>query len=579
MKLKNPIRQEAVEQQTLYEMRREEGVLQEFRLFGSPGTGKTTTMSTQIRNAVDKHGSEKVVVASFTRTAAAELVGRGLPIPRSNIATLHAHAYRALGRPDLLDSGSWNQHIGASRPAWVLSTQFRESSIEEPDMPRGRTDGDVLLSEYELTRAKMTPVEAIFKEETKAFAIEYEAFKKDNDVIDFTDMIALALQNIDHLPQKPTVGFFDETQDFTPLELSLVRKWGADMEFIVLAGDDDQTLFSFKGATPTAFLHPEVGTDRIRVLPQSYRVPSTIHAHALRFIEQITDRQYKKYMPRYEVDGYDEENRRRIYNDKHIAAGSLNFKQSHIQDRYYVESLIGEAIDLNAKGQSAMFLTACGFQLDLVRNTMRNLGVAFHNPYRTTNGSWNPLGKDGTLKRIATFIYAHERKLRGEQQTWTVGEFLFWADLVNATGTFKRGELSKLKTQDEDNILSSVDLGYIFATFDVMQAAINGDLKWLQRVTKKALQNRIAYLLKCIDRYGFDYLLNNKPKIVIGTIHSVKGGEADHVYLSPDLSFQGYQQYLKNEDATIRQMYVGMTRAFESLHILSPSTNAYARIR
>lgn len=576
---KTPEAEIASEQQTLYDVRRQEGVLQEFRLFGSPGTGKTTTMSAQINNAVTKHGSDRVVVASFTRTAAAELVGRGLPIPKSNIATLHAHAYRALGRPELLDVNNWNRHIGNNRPDWMLSSAFRESSIEEPDMPQGRTEGDKLLSSYELTRAKMIPVEAIFDEATKAFATEYEGFKKDNDVIDFTDMISLALQNIDELPQKPTVGFFDETQDFTPLELSLVRKWGAGMEFIVLAGDDDQTLFSFKGATPTAFLQPEVGSDFIRVLPQSYRVPAAVHRHALEYIEQIKDRQFKKYMPRFEVDGYDEATRRRIYNDKHIANGDLYFKQSHIQDKYFVESLVGDAVRLNEEGKTAMFLTACSYQLDLLRNMMRNKGVAFHNPFRTTNGSWNPLAKDGTLKRIATFIYAKERRLRGDHPTWTVGEFLFWADLVNATGVFKRGQLSKLKATDEEQVLSDADLDTIFHSYEVKQAACAGDFSWLQRNCKKAVANRLAYLLKCIDRYGFEHLLTSKPKIVIGTIHSVKGGEADHVFLSPDLSYQGYQEYLKNQDATIRQMYVGMTRAFEALHILTPSTNAYARIR
>jgi len=59
-------------------------------------------------------------------------------------------------------------------------------------------------------------------------------------------------------------------------------------------------------------------------------------------------------------------------------------------------------------------------------------------------------------------------------------------------------------------------------------------------------------------------------------VHSVKGGQADVVYLLPDLSKAARRQFVKGsgivKDSVIRQMYVGMTRAAEELVICGPST-------
>ena len=63
------------------------------------------------------------------------------------------------------------------------------------------------------------------------------------------------------------------------------------------------------------------------------------------------------------------------------------------------------------------------------------------------------------------------------------------------------------------------------------------------------------------------------PRVVVGTIHSVKGGEADVVYLFPDLSRAGDAQYRVTgapRDSVIRVFYVGATRARETLYICQP---------
>ena len=68
--------------------------------------------------------------------------------------------------------------------------------------------------------------------------------------------------------------------------------------------------------------------------------------------------------------------------------------------------------------------------------------------------------------------------------------------------------------------------------------------------------------------------LREKPRVIVGTIHSVKGGEAEHVHLLPDLarsSFQGWVTPGPSRDAVLRLFYVAATRASETLTIHAKS--------
>ena len=67
----------------------------------------------------------------------------------------------------------------------------------------------------------------------------------------------------------------------------------------------------------------------------------------------------------------------------------------------------------------------------------------------------------------------------------------------------------------------------------------------------------------------------DKPNVIIGTIYSVKGAQADVVYLAPDLSRAGMVEWSapgERRDGVVRQMYVGMTRARESLILCQPAS-------
>lgn len=525
----------------------------EYRIFGPPGTGKTTYLARNIRNAVMKHGSDSVIVASFTKAAAQELVKHDLPVSRERIGTLHAHAYHALGMPPVAETKvvEWNE----SHPGWTLTP--KKTGFDEPTLEaNAETPADYHYLRYQMQRALMRDLRALGPD-TLGFIAEWEAWKHETGCIDFTDMIVLAYQDVDHAPGNPSIGFFDEVQDFTLQELSLVRKWAEGMDFLLLAGDDDQCIYAFKGATPNAFLNPPIPERQKRVLGQSYRIPRSVHALSQAWISTLSYREPKTYLPR------DDDGELRILRSTHMMDPS---------------NAIAEAERYVSDGRSVMFLASCGYMLDKVRRSLRDANVPFHNPYRRTRHDWNPLyATSGTssTQRVLAFLRPDKRVWGEQARIWTVKDTLAWLGLVKITGVLRRGAKAELETLDKDRQLSGAELSTHFEA-DAYGAIMRCDLGWLEsRLTAERTKGATFPIAIAKQRGGRALL--EEPKVTIGTIHSVKGGEADIVYLFPDLSMAGWQEYQSDDaisrDTVIRQFYVGMTRA---KHGLVLCTSAYS---
>ena len=190
----------------------------EYRIFGCPGTGKTTYLSKQIKDAVMSRGPEAIVVASFTKAAAVEIAGRKLPIPRHNIGTLHALCYRSLGCPPIAESkeiiAQWNakafpdERINDTAEIDADSIMSRSEKLQD-DM------GNMPMA-YNSYRNQMIP-RNLWGDPVLRFAKKWEAFKEETNSIDFTDMIENVMEQGIPLPKQIEVGFFDEVQDFTKL--------------------------------------------------------------------------------------------------------------------------------------------------------------------------------------------------------------------------------------------------------------------------------------------------------------------------------------------------------------------------
>ena len=152
----------------------------EWQVFGPPGTGKTTHLSSKIKAAAEKSGGERIMVSSFPRTAAKELTGRELPIPRSNVGTLHSFCFRMLGNPTIAESKI--KEFNEKNPNMQLSTgapDVNESAVDmtfqtesRPDLLNGVT---VITGRSDLTKRRIDG--SIVSEGTTPFtAIPYYAW-------------------------------------------------------------------------------------------------------------------------------------------------------------------------------------------------------------------------------------------------------------------------------------------------------------------------------------------------------------------------------------------------------------------
>ena len=104
---------------------------------------------------------------------------------------------------------------------------------------------------------------------------------------------------------------------------------------------------------------------------------------------------------------------------------------------------------------------------------------------------------------------------------------------------------------------------------------MSGDLDWYEQHLLTSRKGPSRFPLNVVRRQGAD-TLKNAPKVVVGTIHSVKGSEADAVYLFPDLSKPGMREWLGDPEArsaVYRLFYVGMTRARDTLVLCRNATS------
>ena len=529
----------------------------EFRVYGPPGTGKTTFLSKQIKKASKRYGHDKILVASFTRAAAEEIAGRDVAIPPDNIGTLHAHCYRALNYPDLVVNGlkKWNEEY----PQYRLSGQaYKNGMSKELDVSGGQTEGDRLLKELQVLRARMKD-RRMWPAEIRHFQEKWEEFKQEHGFFDFTDLIETALAEEIPPPRGTEIGFYDEVQDFTRLELALVRQWADDMERIMIVGDDDQNLYSFKGASPEAFLKPEIPDEQVKVLNQSYRVPQAVQQLAQKWIEQIPaeQRKQKEYKPT-ERPGHVELLRQ------------ANYKKPRI--------VIDAAEEYIKEDKEVMLLASCSYMLEKLLKELRKRGLPFHNPYARKRGDWNPLYASGITgrKKIMAFLRPQNALWGDKARMWTLKDLYAWTRLIKAKGNLKRGAKKEIRQIYKDEVEDSAGGGGIlsiselleYVEEDALERALEGDVNWLKEnmLGSQRKKNSIQYPLRILEKQGFDALLE-QPAVKVGTIHSVKGGEADAVFLFPDLSPSGFKQWNNpnQKPAIVRQFYVAMTRAKEAL--------------
>lgn len=537
------------------------GGCKEFRVFGPPGTGKTTWLVKQVRRAAEKYGGEKVLCCSFTKAAATEMVARITPpdeeplIPERSVGTLHAICYRALGSPTLAETKitQWN----AEHPELELSkrsaARVMEDGLDEADTSE-EGGADALLALYSTFRNRLIPFEDM-PAQVQHFAKLWEGWKRDCDFMDFTDLLVSGSKELHYPPNGASVAFVDEAQDMTPLQLKVVRNWEKSLQFYILVGDDDQCIYRFSGASPDALIAGDIPQENKIILKQSWRVPASVHRLAEKWIKKVSVREPKEYLPTEREGAV-----------RRLPGATVKDARPAVRD----------AATRIAAGRTVMFLTACSYHLRTsIIPLLKEHGIPFWNPYRVTQGEWNPL-RGGKRDMLVSYLEPDGPELGGAR-FWSAAQLARWSAVCAFEGLFKRGARTRIEALSRRKDITKDELLDFYTDWfepQGLDAAMSLSTEWLERQLKPDKAKGLAFSLSVFRRGGWD-ALEAKPRCIVGTIHSVKGGEADVVYLFPDISpqsYEGIQRGTEGRDAVIRQFYVGMTRAREELVVCNAAT-------
>ena len=523
------------------------GRMKEYRLHGPPGCGKSHALATKwVPKAADKFGPNNVVICSLTKTAAQEIASRDLPIPKDNVGTLHALAFRALGRPTIAEGQTkeWNE----VHPMFRLGGGGGPS-VESPEIGRATT-GDGLMAMAQVYRHKQTPFEE-WRHDVASFQRKWDDWLDETGYIDFTGLIERAADEVDFAPNHPDVFVVDEAQDCSVLELGLVRKWANQAEYAVLAGDGDQAIYGWRGASAKAFLGGDLPKENNYPLTQSYRVPRAVHKAASDWIGKARYRYAVEYLPR-DFEGEVTTSR----------GSSRNIEP-------VIEAMLRDVQD----GKSVMLLGACGFMLRSALAVLRREGIPFHNPFRPAQGAWNPMR--GGANRMRAYLRRDSEAYPEDHRMWTWDEASTWVEVLSSRGVLNPSGKTMIKQQAKSpetafDVINENDGRACFGpAWDQLTEAFKTGkpIDWLEPRILGSKAKLMSYALNIAKKQGRGTLID-EPKIVVGTIHSVKGGQADCVYLLPDLSPSGMREWTRpgeGRDGIIRTFYVGMTRAKEKL--------------
>ena len=287
-------------------------------------------------------------------------------------------------------------------------------------------------------------------------------------------------------------------------------------------------MYSFIGAAPDAILNADIPDDHKLILRQSHRLPRAVHQFANGLIRQVSRRQEKVHFPR-------------------PAAGAVHRVSGTYKSPEY--GILSSAVTHLERGKTIMFLASCSYMLRPIIQVLRKNAIPFHNPYRKANGLWNPMkmGPQSISRRILALLVAHPRYGEG-QRPWSHHDVVLWMECLRNSGVLRAGAQEFLQSGDAhqpvtleqlSQVLEPVALASLGSAFHCDWPAL---LNWWRNLVAPDYHKRIQFPAGVVARLGPQTLVED-PRIVVGTIHSVKGGEADVVYLFPDLSRAGDAQY------------------------------------
>ncbi|MFA9398550.1 MAG: ATP-dependent helicase [Clostridiaceae bacterium] len=549
----------------------------------SPGSGKTAIIIRRCNYLLKNNNVSyrNILVLTYTKNAANHMKNEYIKNFKENcphFSTIHSFLYEILRnnnkKINIIDENTKNELIKQ-----VLNKYVDYISINKINNIKN------MISQYKISNFNKSKLNIGISEEI--FYICYEKYSKylsDNKLMDFDDLSLFSYKLFNENPQilkeyrnRYKYILVDEFQDCDEMEIKFLKLIAEGNSFFAV-GDEDQSIYSFKGASPKYIINfnEYFKNGRVIYLNNNYRCPEKIVERSCDLIEFNKERTgrkiYSKSFNNKDMNIMHFENEKKqaekIVDDIDKANNKNNLSDFAVLFRTREE---GDLIKCEMLNKNISF-NFCGIQQNIYNHFI------FQDLYLYLKFLQQPYNLDifnSIANKPNRFISKlNLTKLKRKNNSYGVISSFYALDTVSLS-EFKgiklmERALNKIKKSQGEKILDIFLKKLKYISYLETQGGIEKYKNAIEALKNICIEEKnISNIIKRIEINKGENIIN-KNSVTLSTIHSVKGEEFKRVYILNCIenTFPYYKN--KNEEEERRIFYVAITRTLDELYLCVP---------
>lgn len=587
-------------------------------ILAGAGSGKTRVLTHRIAYLIEEKGVNpyNIMAITFTNKAAAEMRSRvnkivGFGAEQVWVSTFHSACVRILRR--------FIDRIGYSNDFTIYDTddqkRLMKNVIKDLNLDSKIYKENAMINKISDFKNKLMTTSDVSAMANRDFKIinvskiynDYQQALKNNNALDFDDLIMKTVELFNKCPEvlesyqnRLQYIMVDEYQDTNAAQFAFVKQLASKSQNLCVVGDDDQSIYKFRGADITNILQFEKYFPNARVvkLEQNYRstknileaANSVIHNNAGRKDKTLwSDNEQGEKIDLYQADdAYDEANMVASEIKENVDYGRADYSdyailyRTNAQSRTLEEKLMMKNIPYKIIGGQNFYqrkeIKDIIAYLRVVSNYSDDISVE-----RIINVPKRGIGA-ATVEKVKDYARAYGMDL-----------YEALLDIENIPGLSRavnkiKGFTSLIegyKTDEYKNDIEKLtnailnDTGYMGELVAENTDEANGRIENIEELINKIVEYEdntdepvLSEFLEEVALIAeIDNLDEDSSYVVLMTVHSAKGLEFPNVFLCgmEDGLFPGYMSIMADDKDELeeerRLCYVAITRAMKHLTI------------